>query len=909
MGYVSDFSTMLKIVNDMQGKTVKYDNTTIDALLSQGIVNIHPLQACDGLNFFYEAIYRYTYIPGEYETAKGYTVSVLAAVNLAQNEDSVVISYVGVATSILFADFCQMVGTAAGLIQLRYPSADDIGGYEPTSYVKLAGLYGLAYSKISNAYLNATVNSSVQPFASPQQAGDCYVPVIITKQSGGYYCLVDETSVNDLFAVYRKTGVWEPSIVPKTRFETHKESMFYPCDPNILDDQIRYGATYNDFTYFLDENERKAVQVAWNAILAKYRDVMFTNSNIWYGSRLFMKDGQYVKEVRISVTQIPNTVNPDRLFTCEIQGDGNIFLYFAVGSGYNGRVHNFRVPVSLNEGGWYDQNGEITYTTSSPGSYIRLTLNNELVSGFGEMASRDIWVHQDQTVDPPDGETDTVESRYPNWHNAGTARDMYMKPPNTSQEYRSIRRFIPLTPFWSSWNVFNPDYSRARSGLIASDDLVPNMTTSDSYNKMIADRFVYYQDAANPGSQGGGGSPGSGGDPGGDPGTGGGSPGGGGIFDLDDPFAPGGSSPGETPGGGDQPGVGGSTEDVPDSGKVDEPPTTDFGGVSAGLYNCYMGISIDKMTGLNKWLWSTSVWDTLVKYFSKPLEAVLSFGLIYVDPPSTSFTHTEYVNMGNLSYPLSCQAVTNQYVTLDCGTILINSYHDNAMDYEPFTRISAYLPFVGFVDWPTADVMNSQVNIKYQFDVVSGSGLCYVYVKREGNGFSAPLYAYDCNCLVSIPLSGSDFSRFYSALASAAVAVGAGVVSGGATAVAQVGATATEAVAAGAQTVGRALGGIKAGTEGVLNTITSGVSTVQQGRIGAVSGGLGPRKPFLIIRRSQPYMPVNYQAFQGFPANESVTLGSVSGFTRVREVHVSGVNATDEELDLIESILKEGVFV
>lgn len=909
MGYVSNFSQMLDVAADMENKKVTFQDTTIERILSEGLYNIHPLISNNGVVLMYEAIYYYTHTPGPYETSKGYTAAVIAAISLQQLDKNVVMTYHGVSTSIKFADFAQMAATAAGVIQLRYPSASDIG-VEPTSYVKLAGLFGLVNLGSQSIFLNCTIANNASGASPASVRGDSYVPVIIRKQGDNFYCLVRENSVNAVWMALRNTDVWKPAIVPKETYVTHKEPLSYACSREILDSQMRFGATYNSFTYYLDENERKAVQVAWNEILSKYQDTLFSGNNLWYGSRLFMKEGQFVKEVRISLTCVPESINPSRLFTCDLQGDGNIFLYYSVGSGYQGSVHNFRVPVTLNEGGWYDLGGSITYNRTTPGSYIKLSLNDEQVSGFGVEAARDTWVAQDTDVDPPSAENDKVENVFSAWHTAFNTIDVFVGVSDQGDNVQRVSRYIPITPFWSSWNVFNPNWLRTQEGLIAGADKIPNMTTSESYNDMIAKQFVYNQDTVNPGSQSGGGTPGSGGD-GGDPGTGGGGGTGGGVFDVDDPFSPGGQSPGTNPGGGggEQPGVGGVTDEVPDTGTVPEPPSVVFGGVSAGLYNVYTGITNDSMQSLNEYLWSTGFWESISKFLEKPLDAILNFGLLPYSPTDTVLVNS--INLGNLSFPMRCYACTEQFTVIDCGTVTLNHYHDNAMDYEPFTRVSIYLPFVGTKEIPTADAMDSMINVKYQFDNVTGSGVCLLYISRLGTGYKAPMYQWECNCMTTVPLSGADFSRFYASIASAAIGIVSGGVAGGAAAVANLSRSErkSKTLVEEARKKGRNQGMAMAGAEGAVDIINSGVSIAAQGGIGPAAGLLGPRNPFLIVRRSQPYMPVNYQAFQGFPANASVTLSQLSGFTRVREVHVSGINATDGEIDMIESLLKEGVIL
>ena len=68
-------------------------------------------------------------------------------------------------------------------------------------------------------------------------------------------------------------------------------------------------------------------------------------------------------------------------------------------------------------------------------------------------------------------------------------------------------------------------------------------------------------------------------------------------------------------------------------------------------------------------------------------------------------------------------------------------------------------------------------------------------------------------------------------------------------------------------------------------------------------------KPYLIITRPKPAEADNFNKFYGKPSNKTVRLSSCSGYTRVKDVHVDNIVATDNELSEIEQLLKEGVII
>jgi hypothetical protein len=83
----------------------------------------------------------------------------------------------------------------------------------------------------------------------------------------------------------------------------------------------------------------------------------------------------------------------------------------------------------------------------------------------------------------------------------------------------------------------------------------------------------------------------------------------------------------------------------------------------------------------------------------------------------------------------------------------------------------------------------------------------------------------------------------------------------------------------------------------------------QSGSLGANAGALGIRIPYLIITHPVAYDAYRYQNQHGYPLNQTVVLGSLSGYTRVKDIHLAGIPCTDDELEQIESLLKDGVII
>ena len=83
----------------------------------------------------------------------------------------------------------------------------------------------------------------------------------------------------------------------------------------------------------------------------------------------------------------------------------------------------------------------------------------------------------------------------------------------------------------------------------------------------------------------------------------------------------------------------------------------------------------------------------------------------------------------------------------------------------------------------------------------------------------------------------------------------------------------------------------------------------RSGGFSANAGAMGIKVPYLIIERPQTKVAETFPRLIGYPTNYSVKLGSCSNHVVVKHVHVEGINATESELEQIESLLKTGVLV
>lgn len=306
---------------------------------------------------------------------------------------------------------------------------------------------------------------------------------------------------------------------------------------------------------------------------------------------------------------------------------------------------------------------------------------------------------------------------------------------------------------------------------------------------------------------------------------------------------------------------------------------------TSGLAHIY-NPTLQQVQAVSRKLWTLDFLENLKKIFVDPMDGIIGFLIVYATPKTTE---PEDIVLGVYNTEVQAKVVTNQYITIDCGDVTVNEFFKDARDYSPYTSVSLYLPFIGVVGLYADDVINSHVNIVYHVDVLTGT--CLATVKVTKQGASAVIYQYPGNCAVQIPLT----SMNYSAIVTSLFSIGISAVGGAALGTAK---------AVGRRVAGAIYGGAKSAA---INAGSSQIDVQQSGSIGSNAGVMGIRKPYFIIRRPVINDAYGYPQQYGYPANKWVVLGTMRGFTRVKSIHLDSLVCTDEEKDMLDSLLKEGV--
>lgn len=260
-----------------------------------------------------------------------------------------------------------------------------------------------------------------------------------------------------------------------------------------------------------------------------------------------------------------------------------------------------------------------------------------------------------------------------------------------------------------------------------------------------------------------------------------------------------------------------------------------------------------------------------------------------------------------------CHIADDQYVEFDCGSLTIDEYWGNCLDYNPYTRISIFLPFCGMYELDTDEVMGRTLNVSYRVDIFSGA--CLATIKIDGSVF----YQYSGQCSSQVPLSSVSFDNFLSSMLDigVATATGVGAVGAAGAAVSRAEKKFSPDVKKGNMTdlmqSQQNYSAVKEQSGNAIADAAVGAVIGSKGlyqHAGAMSGSpgfLGVRYPYLIIKRPEQIVPHTYGQYHGFPTNTTAVLGDLVGYTEVNDIRLNIPDATVDEIIECEQLLKGGV--
>ena len=235
----------------------------------------------------------------------------------------------------------------------------------------------------------------------------------------------------------------------------------------------------------------------------------------------------------------------------------------------------------------------------------------------------------------------------------------------------------------------------------------------------------------------------------------------------------------------------------------------------------------------------------------------------------------------------------------DMGSITIpyRGGSQSFLDLEPYTSVSAYLPYIGTVSLQANDVVGYTITCTYIVDLTTG--MCTGILD---NGTDT-IYIGTGKIGVDISVSGNDILTQAEKMASSYIGAASSAISN----TLSLGASVADANVAGA-----ASAMISAVTD--LATSAIGIANSKRGipeTVGSASGFGGAythQAPYIRVQRPAVSIPGKYGHDVGYVCNRSYTIGTLSGYTVCSNPDLSGIPATSAELDMIRTLMTSGFY-
>lgn len=219
------------------------------------------------------------------------------------------------------------------------------------------------------------------------------------------------------------------------------------------------------------------------------------------------------------------------------------------------------------------------------------------------------------------------------------------------------------------------------------------------------------------------------------------------------------------------------------------------------------------------------------------------------------------------------------------------------LDKDPYSTVQVWLPFCGMYPVKSDFVVGNTIAFYYIIDLVTG--MCTALVTND----QQTLLNVSGKIGVDYAVTGNDIITQSERMAGAYVNSALSAISGGI----NLGTSIASENAIGAVTA-------SAGLLGDIAKSSIDIASAKRAVPVAVSAGSGfgssfaPNTPCVIVNPPAIRLPEDYGHAQGYVYNQTVSIGSVSGFTVCDNPDLSGIPATSQELDMIRSILTSGFY-
>ena len=308
-------------------------------------------------------------------------------------------------------------------------------------------------------------------------------------------------------------------------------------------------------------------------------------------------------------------------------------------------------------------------------------------------------------------------------------------------------------------------------------------------------------------------------------------------------------------------------------------------------------ITPDELVKLKEFLFKKTFLDNVSRLWENPAEYIIDLTYYPLRPDTLNMTGAqEQIIVGNINSEVTGLIFPdsgNRFHYM--GAYHVEPYYASYLDYEPYTSISIYLPYIGVRSLDSSRITGHTLNVGYTFDFNTRQVTAHLGLDGQGFGdLGNALDSFTGSFGVAFPLSGSQANQVAlnvlqstTQLISSAGAIAGGVATGN-----------VAAVYGGAVNAGSTLLGGQAIKPESLGTLTP------------TAGLYAPQIPYLIINRPITALPSSWATDMGYSAGYSGKVSSFTGYLEALHVELNrAANMTEQEAQEIITALQGGILI
>ena len=272
-------------------------------------------------------------------------------------------------------------------------------------------------------------------------------------------------------------------------------------------------------------------------------------------------------------------------------------------------------------------------------------------------------------------------------------------------------------------------------------------------------------------------------------------------------------------------------------------------------------------------MWGANIFDSFSLVNSNPIENIISCKDI---PFSLSAGEDSVIKLGNVDTGVNGNKVSNNFGEITIGSLTIPAKYNNFLDLAPYTKITIYLPYIGFKELDVTLIMGKTITVKYAIDVITGGCVAEIFCKKTR------MYEFSGQVGIDIPITASNRAQVEAGYISNAVSGGADLLTG--------------------DVIGASESMLSSAFSKYHYSSTSAPSPACVASIN--------RTCYVIIDRPSYDNLKTFNHMRGRQCNLSKTIGNLKGYTICdKNLDLNGIRATDAEKEEIVNILSSGFFV